>query len=154
MASAATKSSPKSGVNRLLNDISAAGVNYAAKPQDANRHALRQAALALAAELESPPEAAFRAMFSTVRPTAIMIAINAGWFDALVRSQNGTITVDELVKASKADPSLVRRVMRNLVVEGIVGEPEVDTYSCNKITPIFLSPMKDGIKQWYVQPPF
>ena len=52
-----------------------------------------------------------------------MIAIHAGWFDALVKSQNGTITVNELARTSKADPSLVRRVMRSLVVEGIVGEP-------------------------------
>ena len=133
----------------LLSNVKTAAETHSATANDRSRSGLREAALALAASLETPVEAAMRSLFQTHRFTALRIAVEGQWFEALSTAAKGTLTAGEIGERVGADQELVKRIMRILVVEGVVAEVGVETYACNHITRIFTAPgIRDGIKYW------
>jgi len=128
---------PPPDLRVLLSAIDASAEAHDASPNEANRHALREAALALSGSLETPQEAALRMSMQPHSLAALRIAIEGHWLEALASADNATMTADQLSEATGAEVTLIVRIMRVIISAGIVAETDIRTYSCNRLTRIF-----------------
>ena len=68
----------------------------------------------------------------------LRLALDLGLYETLV--QNGkSMSTEELAEKAKADPALMKRIMRNLAAVSHVDETGEDMFVANKITKAFTS---------------
>ncbi|KAI9849434.1 MAG: hypothetical protein M1837_004054 [Sclerophora amabilis] len=137
-------------VTDVANDLNAKATAYTKQRDEKSRRELRETARKLSASLESPVESFRQTIFQLHRSAAVRTAIEGGWFEALAGGEPQTAT--QLASATGAQSSLLVRIMRVLTAEGIVEEPDVDTYAANEKTRAYTIPgLRDGVKHFFDQ---
>ncbi|KAJ5085888.1 hypothetical protein N7532_010659 [Penicillium argentinense] len=124
--------------------LHATAATVSALPQ-AERRQLQQACDRLQRSLESPLDTTARLVFSAHQAMAIRLGVDLKLFDAIaaragpVESSASSFKVHELTEELRADPLLVRRIVRFLAAMDVVSEVERDAFVQTPLAAAFVS---------------
>lgn len=110
----------------------------------------------LATSLEQPQDSAQRLLYSHLPLTALRIGCDISIFEILVNAGQ-PLTIDELASKTKADPSLLARLLRYMASERLIAEADTGRFTANNVTETFAIPgFQGGVYHYfdYVGPGF
>ncbi|KAF2428365.1 S-adenosyl-L-methionine-dependent methyltransferase [Tothia fuscella] len=111
-----------------------------------SRRALLHEAKALVTALEPAQDAVLRLLIN--QPTlivSIIIAVNSGFFHALVNDGDDPKTVESLAKKIGAEPAFLARIARHLATETLIVETNSSDYAPNAASHLLRSPPMEGM---------
>lgn len=113
------------------------------------RHALRLAR-SLCRQIESPMDHILRlAWQEPVYNAALKVCTDLKLFDILSAS-NDFMSVDEIAKATGADPALLRRILRHCASMGALRDKEPDSYALTNVAEALRRPdTLGGLDYWF-----
>ncbi|KAL4862118.1 hypothetical protein BDV12DRAFT_190632 [Aspergillus spectabilis] len=116
-------------VDSLISGISrvADGLDHGYTITSRQQHQLREACARLSSRLS---ETTAQVQYSN--STAMKIAIDMGIFDYVCNSEKDEFTAAEIASATGADPVLVERIMRPLILTRLFSPTPKSTYKANK----------------------
>ncbi|RJE27369.1 O-methyltransferase [Aspergillus sclerotialis] len=123
----------KKEISNLLGQNDDEILKFKAQSTEADRQAAIDAAQNLIRKLQTPQESTINIAYSPAQFLCVRIGIDLDVFNTLA-SKSGSVSVEEVAAAKKADPILVERVLRVLVCMRYINEDGAKLYSANEMT--------------------
>ncbi|PYH88058.1 S-adenosyl-L-methionine-dependent methyltransferase [Aspergillus ellipticus CBS 707.79] len=114
------------GVSQLADGLP--GGNQMSPCQQAR---LLEACDKLSSRLKNPEQGVAKLDFQWTNTTAVKIAIDMGIFDLATSRAPEDLTVEDIASSAGADPVLVERIMRSLIISGLFSATPRNTYQAH-----------------------
>ncbi|KIX03206.1 uncharacterized protein Z518_06758 [Rhinocladiella mackenziei CBS 650.93] len=95
-------------------------------------------------DLETPMDTYMKFVNSNIQLAMVYVGVELGLFKELVKAEEKTLTLDDLVKQSSASPDLLERILRYLSSTGLMLNVGPNQFQANRITHLLADPLADA----------